>query len=438
MGYDILEALSQITRDKNIDMDFVLETLEASLLLAAKKKFDYTDNIKVEIDRKTGDIRMYALKKVVKKISDPRTEISLVEAKDIDKEAEIEDEVEINIGFEEFGRNAILAAKQILIQRVREAEKEKIYEQYKDRVGELITGTVQQVDKGSIIVNLGKGEGIIPSKEQIPKEKYKQGDRIRAYIVDVQKTNKGPEIILSRAHPGLLQRLFELEVPEIFEKIIEMKAVAREPGERSKIAVSSADERIDPVGACVGVKGVRVQSIVRELSNERIDIIPWSPDPEIFASRALAPAKIVRIDMSHKEQQKEMTVVVEDDKLSLAIGRAGQNARLTAKLTGWKINIIGESEYRSQRKVEEGLKIYVTELSGVGEKLKEKLAGNGIETVQDLLGKSVEELTQIEGIGKKKAASILKAAQEYLTTSPAAQTEQEPERSRVRKQNPER
>ena len=422
MRYDILEALTQITRDKNIDMSFVLETLEASLLLAAKKKFDYIDNIKVDIDVKAGDVRMYALKKVVKKVSDAKMEISLVEAKGVDKEAEVGDEIEINIGFEEFGRNAILAAKQILIQRVREAEKEKVYEQYKDKVGELVTGTVQQIDKGNIIVNLGRTEAIVPHKEQIPKEKYRQGDRIRAYILDVQKTNKGPEIILSRANPGLLARLFELEVPEIFEKIIEIKAVAREPGERSKIAVSSADGRIDPVGACVGVKGVRVQSIVRELSNERIDVIPWNPDPEAFVSRALAPAKVVRIDMSEKSGAKEMTVVVEDDKLSLAIGKAGQNARLTAKLTGWKINIVGETEYRSRRKIEEGLKVYVTELAGVGEKLKQKLAENGIETIQDLVHKSIEELTQIEGIGEKKAASILKAAEEYLSTSSASDT----------------
>lgn len=429
MRYDILEALTQITRDKNIDMSFVLETLEASLLLAAKKKFDYTDNIKVDIDVKVGDIRMYALKKVMKKVSDPKIEISLAEAKGIDKEAEVGDEIEINIGFEEFGRNAILAAKQILIQRVREAEKEKVYEQYKDKVGELVTGTVQQIDKGNIIVNLGRTEAIVPHKEQIPKEKYRQGDRIRAYILNVQKTNKGPEITLSRAHPGLLARLFELEVPEIFEKIIEIKAVAREPGERSKIAVSSADERIDPVGACVGVKGVRVQSIVRELSNERIDVIPWNPDPEAFVSRALAPAKIVRIDMSEKSGDKEMTVVVEDDKLSLAIGKAGQNARLTAKLTGWKINIVGETEYRSRRKIEEGLKVYVTELAGVGEKLKQKLAENGIETIQDLVHKSIEELTQIEGIGKKKAASILKAAEEYLSTSSVTEEKQKGEKS---------
>lgn len=427
MGYEILEALNQITRNKNIDMDFVVQTLEASLLLAAKKKFDYTDNIKVEVDLKAGEIRMYFVKKVVKKVSDPKIEISLAEAKAIDKAAEVEDEIEIKIGFEEFGRNAILAAKQVLIQRVREAEKEKIYEEYKGKIGELVTGAVQQVDKGTIIVNLGRGEGIIPPKEQIPKEKYRQGDRIRAYIVDVQKENKGPEIILSRAHPELLKRLFELEVPEIFEKIIEIKAIAREPGERSKIAVSSADERIDPVGACVGVKGVRVQSIVRELSNERIDIIPWSPDPETFVTRALSPAKVAHIDMSDKKGEREMTVVVEDDKLSLAIGKGGQNVRLTAKLTGRKINVVGESEYRSRKKAEEGLKIYVTELAGVGEKLKAKLAQNGIETIQDLLRKSADELTQIEGVGKKKAASLLKAAEEYLSTSSATKPEEDPQ-----------
>ncbi|MFQ6002331.1 MAG: transcription termination factor NusA, partial [Candidatus Zixiibacteriota bacterium] len=256
-------------------------------------------------------------------------------------------------------------------------------------------------------------EAIIPLKEQIPKEKYRQGDRIRACILDVQKTAKGPQIILSRADPTFLERLFELEVPEIYERIVEIKAVAREPGERSKIAVSSIDDRVDPVGACVGVKGSRVQNIVRELSNERIDIVPWSAMPETFATNALAPAKVVHIDTYHDDNS--MTIVVEDERLSLAIGKSGLNARLASKLIGWKINILSESEYKEQKRLEDQLKIYVSELPGVGKKLREKLTGAGIETIQDLAKSSTETLTQIEGIGQKKAAALIEAAKNYLT-----------------------
>lgn len=411
--FEILEALNQITKEKNLDIEFVLETLESGLLLAAKKKFGYTDNISVKIDLKTGEINMYATKQVVDQVSDKNIEITQDEAKKIESQAEIGSEIEVPIGFEEFGRNAITSAKQILIQRVREAERDKIYEEYKNRIGEIITGNVQQIDKGSLIINLGKAEAVIPPREQIQRERYRHGDRIRAYIVDVQRSARGPQIILSRTNSAFLERLFELEVPEIFERIIEIKAIAREPGERSKIAVSSIDDRVDPVGACVGVKGTRVQSVVRELNNERIDIVPWHPDPQIFATRALAPAKIVRIDVS--EEDNSMTLVVEDDMLSLAIGRGGQNARLAAKLTGWKINILSESERKSTKKLEEGPKIVLNSLPGVGKKLEEKLTTAGIESVQDLFKTKVEVLTDIEGIGEKKAERLIQSAKEYLT-----------------------
>ncbi len=412
MNYEILEALSQITKDKNIEMDFVIESLEAGLLLAAKKKFGDADHIKIDIDRKSGEIKIIATKKVVKEITDPNLEIILAEAKKVEPKAKVGGEVEVEVGLDEFGRNAIVAAKQILIQRVREAEREMIYEEYKDKTEEIVTGAVQQVDKGNLLVNLGRAEAIIPLKEQIPREKYRQGDRIRAYVLDVQKTARGPQIVLSRAHPGFLRRLFELEVPEIYERIVEVKAVAREPGARSKIAVSSIDDRVDPVGACVGVKGSRVQNIVRELSSERIDIVPWSGITETFATKALAPAKVVHIDTYHDDNS--MTIVVEDDRLSLAIGKSGQNARLAAKLIGWKINILSESEYKEQKKLEDQLKIYVTELPGVGKKLKEKLTGAGMETIQDLAKSNIETLTEIEGIGQKRAASLIEEAKRYL------------------------
>ncbi|MGB8656545.1 MAG: transcription termination factor NusA [Candidatus Zixiibacteriota bacterium] len=413
MNYEILEALSQITKDKNIDMDFVIESLEAGLMLAARKKFGNTDNIAIDINRKSGEIKITATKKAVEQVLDPNVEIALEEAREINPKAEPGDEIGVEVGFDQFGRNAIIAAKQIIIQRVREAERERIFDEYKDKVDTIVTGGVQQVDKGHLIVNLGKAEGIIPPNEQIPKERYRQGDRIKALIVDVQKTAKGPQIVLSRANPNFVKKLFELEVPEIYERIIEIKGIAREPGERSKIAVSSIDNRVDPVGACVGVKGVRVQSIVRELSSERIDIVPWSPDSETFATRALAPAKVVHIDVNHDDNS--MTIVVEDDRLSLAIGRAGQNARLAAKLTGWKINILSETEYREEKKLENQLKIYLTELPGVGKKLKEKLGAHGIETIQDLAQASIEDLVQIEGVGNKKAEGLIQKAKDYLS-----------------------
>jgi len=415
MNYEILEALNQITKNKNIDLDFVIETLEASLMSAAKKKFGNTDNIEIHVDTNSGEIKITALKKVVEELADPNTEIILKEAQEIEPKAKLGEEVGVMVGFNEFGRNAIAAAKQNLIQKVREAERERIFEEYKNKIETVVTGGVQQIQKGHIIVNMGRGEGVIPPREQIPKERYRQGDRIRALILDVQKTAKGPQIVLSRAHPNFLKRLFELEVPEIYEKIIEIKAVARQPGERSKIAVSSIDDRVDPVGACVGVKGSRVQSIVRELSSERIDIVPWSPDSETFATRALAPAKVVHIDTYHDDNS--MTIVVEDDRLSLAIGRAGQNARLAAKLTGWKINILSETEYKDQKKLEEQLKIYVTELPGVGKKLREKLAAHGIETIQDLAKCGVDDLVEIEGVGAKRAASLIEKANDYLSPS---------------------
>lgn len=427
MNSEILEALQQITKDKNIEMDYLIETLEASLLLAAKKKFGNSDNLTVKADLKTGEINMAIIKKVVDEVTDPNLEIALEDAKKYEKKVKLGQDINIPIGIEEFGRNAILTAKQILIQKVREAEREKIYEEYKDRVGELVTGVVQQVDKGNLYVNLGKAEAILPPKEQIQKEKYRQGDRIRAYILNVEKSAKGPLIALSRVNPGLLIRLFELEVPEIFERIIEIKAVAREPGERSKIAVSSIDDRIDPVGACVGVKGVRVQSIVRELSNERIDIVPWSALPETFVTRALAPAKTVKLDVYPDE--KSMVAVVEDDKLSLAIGKNGQNAKLASKLTGWKINILSESDYKAQKKLETGPEIILTELQGIGEVLKEKLVSVGIDSVQDLAKANLKDLLKIEGIGKKKAQALMGSAKKYLTPAKSGSAEEESEKN---------
>ncbi len=409
MAFDMVEAMTLIAREKNIDFDTVVETLQASLLAAAKKKYSDTENISFRFDRKGSELLMIATKKVVKKVETPEYEISLAEAKEIDGEAELDDEIEIYIDYEtEFGRNAIASAKQILIQKVREAERDRIYEEYIDKVGTLASGVVQQIDKGNVIVNLGRAEAILPIKEQIPREKFRQGDRIRAYILDVQKNMRGPQIILSRVSNDFIRTLFELEVPEIYEHVIELKAIAREPGERAKIAVYSSDDRIDPVGACVGIKGVRVQSIVRELNNERIDIVPFSSDPEIFVTRALAPAKVTYVEVD--ELEGKMTVAVEDEKLSLAIGRNGQNARLASRLTGWKVNIMSETDYNEQRSREAEMLVPVGQIEGVGPKMTERLISANISTVQKLAACPVESLVKIDGLGAKTAETLIEKA----------------------------
>jgi len=413
MPFDMVEAITLIAREKNLDFDSVLETLQASLLAAAKKKYSYVDNITFKFDRKANDLLMIATKKVVEEASDRNTEVSLGEAREIDAEAEVGDEIDIYIDYEtEFGRNAIASAKQTLVQKVREAERDRVYEEFVDKVGTLVSGVVQQIDKGSVIVNLGRAEGVLPIKEQIPREKFRQGDRVRAYILDVQRETRGPQIILSRVNNEFLRALFALEVPEIYEKVIEIRALAREPGERAKVAVYSSDERIDPVGACVGIKGVRVQSIVRELNNERIDIVPYSSNSEVFVARALAPAKVVNIQVF--ELEGKMTVAVEDEKLSLAIGRNGQNARLASKLTGWKVNILSETEYNETQRREAEMLVPVGQLEGIGAKIEERLAQADIGSVQRLAAAQIETLVKIPGIGEKTAETLIEKAKVFV------------------------
>jgi transcription termination/antitermination protein NusA len=413
MAFDMVEAMTLIAREKNIEFEAVLETLQAGLIAAAKKKYTFTDNITFKFDKKGNELLMIATKMVVDKVEDSTQQIALADAKEIDKQAALGDELEIYIDFEtEFGRNAIASAKQVLTQKIREAERDRIYDEYIDKVGTLVTGVVQQIDKGNIIVNLGRGEAILPIKEQIPREKFRQGDRVRAYIQDVQKNMRGPQVILSRVNNEFLRSLFELEVPEIYEKVIEIRSIAREPGERAKVAVYSSDERIDPVGACVGIKGVRVQAIVRELNNERIDIVPYSTNAEIFVTRALAPAKVSHIDMF--EDEHKLTVAVDDEKLSLAIGRNGQNARLASKLTGWKINIMSETEYSDMKKREAELLVPVGQLEGVGEKLEERLSEAGFTSIQRLSQATVESLIKIDGVGEKSAEALIERAKDMV------------------------
>ena len=412
MNYEILQVLNQLTHERKLSRDFLLETLEAGILSAAKKRFGESEDIEVTIETSSGEIRVFRNRKIVEVVEDPHTEISLLEAKEIEPDVTVGETLHEKIHFEEFGRNAIQAAKQILMQRVREAERENIYVEYEGRVGEIITGTVQQIDRGDIILNLGRTEAKMPGKEQIKKERYRRGDTLRACIVEVLKTTKGPQVIVSRTHPEFLKRLFEMEVPEIFEGIVEIKEVAREPGSRSKIAVFSSDERIDPVGACVGLEGSRVQAIVRELGNERIDIIPWSSNPVTFSSRAISPAKVLNVSVD--KENHRLLIIVDDDQLSLAIGRSGQNARLAAKLTGWKLDIKSESEYKSMLEAERREKVPIEEIPGVGKKLAEALYTIGVETAYDLIHINKNELLNVPGVGEKTAQTLLKKAKKLL------------------------
>ncbi len=313
MGYDIVEAMTQIARQKNIDFEVVVDTLEAGLLAAARKKYPEANNISFSFSKRDGEITMMAVKTVVEEVSDAITEISLADAVALDKTAQIGDEMDIFLDYEEFGRNAVASAKQILIQRVREAERMRVFEEYEDTVGKLVSGVVTQIDKTGLLINLGDAESLLPMRELIPREKYRQGDRLRAIITSVEQVARGPQIMLSRVSDDFLKALFAVEVPEIYERVIEIKAISRDAGERAKIAVSSIDDRIDPIGACVGVKGVRVQAVVRELNNERIDIVLYSSNPELFVTRSLAPAKVTALDVYTDRQS--MTAAVEDEKL---------------------------------------------------------------------------------------------------------------------------
>lgn len=347
MKSELISVIDQIGREKGIEKAKVLAALESALLTAAKKRFGQGENIQVDIDPETGEISIVSKKTISETVVDARTEISLEEARRIDGEAEMGDEIGSLIDMEEFGRIAAQAAKQVICQKVREAEWESIEREYSKKVGDLVHGVILGQERRNYLVDIGKTEALLPIQEQIPREAHRRGDRIRALLLEVRRTSKDVQVILSRAHPQFVVKLFALEVPEITEKIVEIKGVVREPGDRTKISVVSRDKAVDPVGACVGVKGSRVQAIVRELRGEKIDIIPWTNDPRVFIGEALNPASIEKVGID--EQKKSALVVVADSQLSLAIGKNGQNVRLAAKLTGWKIDIISASEYEKEK-----------------------------------------------------------------------------------------
>ena len=341
-GQEFLTTLRELGKEKGIEEEVLFEAIEAALISAYKRNFGSAQNVRVTLSRETGHYHVYAIKTVVEDPVDEVTEISLAQARTIKPDYEVGDVIEIEVTPANFGRIAAQTAKQVVVQRIREAERGIIYEEFMSREGDILTGLVQRVENHNVYIDLGKTEAVLTPAEQIPGETYNYGDRIKAYVVEVKKTNKGPQIVVSRTHPGLLKRLFELEVPEIHEGIVEIKSVAREPGNRSKIAVYSAEPSVDPVGSCVGHRGMRVQGIVDELGSEKIDIVKWNADPAKFIANALSPAKVVSVAIN--EAEKVSRVVVPDYQLSLAIGKEGQNARLAAKLTGWKIDIKSESQ----------------------------------------------------------------------------------------------
>ncbi len=343
---EFISAMDELEKERGISKAYLVESLEAALVTAYKKNFDSVDNVKVTIDGQSGEIHIYAVMDVVKESEDPLLEISLAEAKKIKKTVKVGEQVDVEIKPKDFGRIAAQTAKQVVVQKIREVERDMVFNEYNDKKGEIVSGLVQKADAGtSIIVDLGKLEGIMPLKEQVPTEKYKVNDKIKAYVVSVERGLKGnPQAIISRAHPDFVRRLFELEIPEIYEGLIEVKSVSRDPGNRSKVAVYSKNENIDPVGSCVGQKGVRIQNIINELNGEKIDVIEWSEDPSTYIAASLLPAQVLAVDV--KEEEKFAQVIVPDDQLSLAIGKAGQNARLAARLTNWKIDIKSESQFR--------------------------------------------------------------------------------------------
>ncbi len=412
-------VIDQVGKDKGIDRKVIIEALEQAVLTASRKKYGHQGEIEVHYNEEAGEVELFQFKQVVEEVTDSATQISLQEAKALDSEAQIGDSLGVKLNTD-FGRIGAQTAKQVIIQKVRDAERENVYNEFKDRKGDLVSGSVQRMEKGNVYINIGRAEAVLLSKEQILGESYRQGERLRAYILDVQKNSKGPQVFLSRTHPGFLVKLFEMEVPEISEGVIKVISAAREPGERAKISVYSSNRDVDPVGACVGMKGSRVQSVVQELRGERIDIIPWSQDQAKYVCNALAPAKISRVYID--EENRHMEVVVADDQLSLAIGKKGQNVRLASKLTGWKIDI--KSESRMEKISAEILEKF-SGLPYVGDVASRILYNEGFRSIKELAEVDPEELAKVLGIEREKAVEIVEAAGQISQKEGGTETVQE-------------
>lgn len=389
MNREFIDAIDALEKEKDISKDILIDAIESALVSAYKKNYGTSQNVRVNIDRDEGDIDVFMQKDVVEEVEDDMIEISLEEALEIDPRYEAGDVVEYQVTPRDFGRIAAQTAKQVVVQRIREAERGMIFDDYITRQGEIITGTVQRISNETIFVNIGKAEGILAATERVPGEKYDVNERIKVYIMDVKKTTKGPQVFLSRSHPGLVKRLFELEVPEIEDGIVEIKSIAREAGSRTKIAVYTEDETVDPVGACVGTRGNRVQNIVDELFGEKIDIITWSEEPETLISNVLSPAKVEKVIID--EEEKAATVIVPDYQLSLAIGKEGQNVRLAAKLCGWKIDIKSHTKYFSE---DEETVVELASDEGYDDELEEAYQDESEydgEPIQEYEGEPIEE-----------------------------------------------
>lgn len=409
MNAELQAVLEYMEKERGIDREVLFEAMESALLSASKKSVGPAKDLRIEIDRKTCDIRALATVTVVDKVESRYDEIGVVQARKVKHGAKIGDEIEIEVTPKNFGRIAAQTAKQAILQKIRRAEKDIVYKEYKDRVGDIVSGAVRRFDRGDIIIDLGRAEAVMPGKERVPVEDYQIGDRVRAYVFSVQETGVGPTILLSRSHPDFVRRLFELEVSEIADGTVEIKGIAREAGFRSKIAVVSHNEKVDPVGACVGMRGIRVNNIVRELSGEKIDIVRWSDDVKTYVTNALAPAKLSKV-MVAEERQDTITVIAEADQLSLAIGKRGQNARLTAKLTGWKIDIQkDEADVTFEEKVERAIG-WLAAIDGISAESAEKLVKSGFLTVEGIVAAQPEDLAEVAGLDPETAKSIHESA----------------------------
>ena len=404
---ELKTIIDQISRDKGIEREILISTLEDALRSAARKKFGQDREVEVAYNDEQGDIEVFEFKDVVEEVEDEEAQVSLEEGRLMDPECQVGDQLGVKVETADFGRIAAQSAKQVIIQRMKDAERDIVYEDYKDRKGEVISGMVLRFDRGNLIVNLGRAEAVLPAREQTPREIYRPGDRIRAFVVDVKPISRGPQIVLSRTHPQFIIELFTAEVPEMAEGVVQIRAVAREPGSRTKIAVYSQDPAVDPVGACVGMKGSRVQAVVHELRGEKIDIVPWDPDPARFICNALSPAEVSRVVVD--EARHTMEVVVTEEMLSLAIGRRGQNVRLSSKLAGWRVDLLDEDRF-SRIQTEDEKTLLAVE--GVGQATAKLLIEAGYRTARELGRATADELVEIPGISIRKADTFIAAAQE--------------------------
>jgi N utilization substance protein A len=408
MDLDLIRIIDQVCKDKGLSRKVLIETLEKALVTAARRKYGAEREIEAQLSPDTGEIEMFEFKTVVEGSPSHGGEIAIEEARLQDPEIEVDDQIGVKLDMKDFGRIAAQTAKQVIIQEVRAAERDNVYNEYKDRKGEIVHGIVRRIEKGALIVDLGRAEAIVPRKEQVPREMFRVNERIRAYVLDVLRESKGPQIVLSRTCTEFLVKLFEQEVPEIHEKIVRIEAAAREPGARAKIAVVSKDRDVDPVGACVGMRGSRVQAVVQELRGEKIDIVPWNSDAVRYVCAALAPAQVSRVMVD--DSQKAMDVIVPDDQLSLAIGRKGQNVRLAVQLTRWRIDIKSESYMRQvQDELAEALSV-----AGAGEYEAKLLIDHGIASLEELSRSDVAFLSSIPGLSEESVAAVVENAKRLL------------------------